>query len=172
MRIKRLLLILCLSSQYALATPEHIYLSRHMEKQPTGQDPQLTSCGLAQAAALAKLLQQYRLTGVYHTPYQRTRQTAQALAVNEDRLHSYNPADLSAFSQQLLQQQGILVVIGHSNTTPVLASLISKQQVPALDEQHYGRVYHLSRHNDSWQLDTLELPLPDECSSTNAAQQH
>lgn len=145
------------------AQPNEIYLSRHMEKAPAGRDPALTECGQAQAAALASLLRTKAPSVVYHTPYQRTRQTAQALRPTP--LRAYDPTDLPALQSSLVQQSGVVVVIGHSNTIPALAQQLSGQPVAALTEQDYGLVYQLNRRNDSWHLSTWSLPAPAACQS-------
>ena len=64
----------------ALAEPSAIYLVRHGEKASVGQDPELTPQGQARAQAIAAILARAGITGVFSTPTQRTRQTAQPLA--------------------------------------------------------------------------------------------
>ena len=60
-----------------------IYLVRHAEKQDDSKDPALSECGQKRAQALAALFADIPLAAVYATPYQRTQQTAAAVANNK-----------------------------------------------------------------------------------------
>ena len=121
-----------------------IYLVRHAEKQKEGTDPSLTPCGKARAKQLAVLLSQVNINQVYSTSYQRTQQTASPLAKAENiAVQNYNPKYLEQLSIQLQQRKQNSLVVGHSNTTPQLAELLSKQQMPPLTEQDYQQLYQI-----------------------------
>lgn len=144
-----------------------LYFIRHAHKQSgdaTAPDPRLSACGEAQAAALATLLQHLDLKTLYHTPYQRTRQTAAALLQPKRQLQLYQPADTVAFSQQLLAQQDSALVVGHSNTVPQLIQLLSNQHITALTEQDYGMIYQLNFRGTAFlSLQQFELPPLEIC---------
>ena len=60
--------------------------------------------------------------------------------------------------KQLLAQNGVVVVIGHSNTTPQLASLLSNQAIESMDESQYGHYYLVSKlENNSYEVKTLTM---------------
>jgi phosphohistidine phosphatase SixA len=155
-----------LCSTQALANHYQLFLVRHAEKAATSADPELSECGKLQAQALATLLKELPLPQIYHTPYQRTTMTAQALLQPGRALQSYDPAKLAEFSKQLQQQQQSAVVVGHSNTTPQLTSLLSGQDIKPMSEQQYGIIYQLIFNNNQLHsLNLLQLPQPAACIS-------
>lgn len=153
-----------LCSTQALANHYQLFLVRHAEKAATPADPALSECGKLQAKALATLLKEVSLPQIYHTPYQRTTMTAQALLQPGRALQSYDPAKLAEFSKKLQQQQQSAVVVGHSNTTPQLAALLSAKDIAPLTESQYGVIYQLTFNDNQLQsLNQLQLPQPDAC---------
>ncbi len=168
------IVLLCLTTTAAASQSEHVYqlyLVRHAQKQSTtsaNKDPILSQCGEAQAKALATLLQHVPLRQLYHTPYQRTLATANALVLPERQLQSYSPAASTTLVAQLLQQQQTALIVGHSNTIPALVSLLSQTEVPTMDEQQYGLIYQLSfRGRQFIALTALQLPQPDICQTSH-----
>lgn len=147
-----------------------LYLVRHAEKQQvsrTESDPVLSECGLAQAKALATLLQQVQLPRLYHSPYQRSQQTASALLQQGRQLQQYQAAEVATLAQQLLQQQQSALVVGHSNTIPALVSLLTAREVPAMHEQQYGLIYQLNfSGRQLLTLQLLQLPPAEVCRKT------
>lgn len=156
---------LLLSSQVTANTYQ-LFLVRHAEKAVVDSaDPALSECGQLQAKALATLFKAVPLPQLFHTPYQRTTMTATALLQQGRRLRSYDPAKLTELSQQLLQAQQSAVVVGHSNTTPQLAAMLSGQEIPAMSEQQYGVIYQLifNKQQLIW-MNQLQLPHPKDCT--------
>lgn len=127
-----------------------IYLVRHAEKENTGKDPNLSQLGKERAKALAALLDFELVTEIYSTNYKRTLETAEPLASQKNlTVELYDPSKLNAFAETLKQKStGIIVVIGHSNTTPKLVSFISGQAIDPMDETEYEHVYILNRRLD------------------------
>lgn len=142
---------------------QQLYLVRHAEKADNSKDPALSACGQAQAAALATLLQGVPLPVLYHSGYQRTKQTAAASLKAGRNLQQYDAKDLPALVKVLQNTGENALVVGHSNTTPQLATLLSQLTAPELGELDYGRVYQLSRAGTQWSLQILQLPQPAEC---------
>jgi phosphohistidine phosphatase SixA len=121
-----------------------IYLVRHAEKQKEGENPKLTDCGKRRAKELANLLSQANIRQVYSTSYQRTRQTASPLAkANKLAIQNYNPRYLAQLAIQLQKRKENTLVVGHSNTTPQLAELLIKQEMPPLRENDYQQLYQI-----------------------------
>lgn len=146
-------------SSQVLANHYQLFLVRHAEKAATKPDPELSACGQQQAKALAILLKDVALPQLFHTPYQRTSMTAQALAQPDRRLQSYDPVKLAAFANQLKQSQQSAVVVGHSNTTPELATLLSGQQIASMAETEYGVIYQLVFADQQFvAINRLQLP--------------
>lgn len=163
--------LLVLSSFQLVAAPYQLYLLRHAHKADVGKDPVLSRCGQAQAAALATLLAKVPLKTLYHTQFQRTRQTAEALVVANRSLVSYPAADIKTLATKLLQQQETALVVGHSNTVPELAALLSNQQLESITEQDYGLIYQLQLNEHGFiSLTQLQLPTPDICHQPTTAE--
>lgn len=154
------------------AAPYQLYLVRHAHKaevnkaagEAAAKDPALSACGKAQAAALATLLARVPLTKLYHSGYQRTQLTAAALLSPSRHLEDYPAADIQNLANSLIQQQQNALVVGHSNTVPQLAELLSKTPQAPLTEQDYGLIYQLQFDGNNFiSLTTLQLPMPALC---------
>ena len=120
-------------------------LVRHAEKVDDGsEDPALSDEGKARAKRLAAHLKNADLTAVYSTPYRRTRNTVEASAESHNlEIQIYEP-----FADDLLDTMlesnrgGVILISGHSNTTPQLVNrLIGKEKLEQLDESDYDELY-------------------------------
>jgi 2,3-bisphosphoglycerate-dependent phosphoglycerate mutase len=122
------------------------YLIRHAEKdrsEGVGNDPQLTEKGLKRAQRWAKVLGLEPLDAVYSTDYQRTLQTAAPAAeANGLEVSLYDP---NAFDAQtwIAQHKGQRVlIVGHSNTTPMLANrLLAEERFANINDAVNGNLY-------------------------------
>lgn len=163
------LLMLTNLSTVVTAAPYQLYLTRHAHKADAGKDPKLSACGQAQAVALATLLAPTAIKALYHTPFQRTKQTAEAMLTQGRSLYSYPAADIAALATQLQQQQQNALVVGHSNTIPQLAALLSAEPQAELTEQDYGAIYQLQFDGGRFiSLTKLQLPAPAICQPMSA----
>ena len=123
-------------------TPEQvIYLVRHAEKQK-GDNPGLTGAGHERAQALKVKLQDKGVQFVHSSNYRRTLETARPLAdaIGAD-IRVYDPRDLDGFADELGALPGVHVVVGHSNTTPQLAKILSGADTTYMPETEYNRFY-------------------------------
>ena len=137
-----LLLALLLS---CMAAADTVYLVRHAEKQPQGQDPGLTACGVERATALADSLAAVKLAAVYATPYERTGQTAAAVAKQQQLdITPYDPRQPEVLVQQLKALSEPALVVGHSNTVPELVAQLSGIAMAPLTEQDYDLLYQVT----------------------------
>jgi len=155
-----LFIFLYVISFCSIADNYSIYLVRHAEKVSGLKNPSLTLCGKLRAKQLASLLSQTNIKHVYSTHYQRTMQTAQPLA-NQQKIaiKNYNPKYLEQLSLKLQQHKQNTLVVGHSNTTPRLAGLLTKQTIAPLSEQHYQELYQIQYVNDQVILTMFQQPL-------------
>lgn len=162
-----LFVFLFLASFTSLANNYSIYLVRHAEKLDDSKNPALTVCGKLRALQLASLLSQTNITSIYSTHYQRTMQTATPLA-NQKKIaiKNYNPKYLEQLSLQLQQNRVNTLVVGHSNTTPRLVALLTKQTVTALSEQDYQQLYQVQYTGDQAILTIFQQPL--SCENVSA----
>lgn len=120
-----------------------VYLVRHAEKVLDGsQNPALIAEGEARAEWLAAYFLDKPVDHIFSTNYQRTLDTAAptAAALQVPVTH-YDPRDLAGFADQLETMQGAVLVVGHSNTTPMLAGLLSGVDLPYLGEEAYSEIY-------------------------------
>ncbi len=135
------------SAPYAVSAEQRkIYLVRHAEKMiSANHDPSLTAVGFQRARNLAVLLKDEEISTIYSTDYKRTKQTAAptAKAMKMDVV-IYDPRQLKAFAEQVKQSSGNLLIVGHSNTTPKLVSLLGGDDHGKIDESEYDRLYLLS----------------------------
>lgn len=137
-----------------------LYLVRHAEKVQQKPDPSLTQCGLFRANQLARLLSLEKLEYVYSTQYKRTRETATPTATDQQlAIKYYAPNALEQFAFQLKKQQGNALIVGHSNTTPVLAGLLADAQVPAIPEKEFTMLYQIQFIGEQVKLTVLKQPL-------------
>jgi len=138
-----------------------IFLVRHAEKvtDPGGEieNPPLSDCGTARAKALATQLRHVDLERIYSTSYRRTLDTARPVAAKRGLgIEAYDPASLKAFSMKLLDRGQNALVVGHSNTTAVLAGLLAGEAGEDFDESEYDRLYLVTVAGGQRQLILLD----------------
>lgn len=128
----------------AMTETTEFVIVRHAEKLGgTGPDPALSGAGHARAAALARVLADAPLVAVYSTAYARTRQTATPAAdAHGLPVTTYDPREpADALARRLLAAHGdgTVLVVGHSNTVPAIASALCGCDVAAMEETEYDR---------------------------------
>jgi len=126
------------------------YLVRHAEKTAEKPDPALTEAGAKRAQDLAARLSTVPLAAIYSSDYRRTRDTAAPIAAEKGlNVALYNPGLLPEFAEDLRAQKGHILVVGHSNTTPVLAGLLGGQEGEEIVEAtEYDRLYVIRRSGE------------------------
>lgn len=124
------------------------YLLRHAEKQK-GDDPELTEAGHARAALVKDMLADKGITHIHSSNYRRTLQTAAPLAKSTGlEVMIYDPRDLPAMAVKLKSMPGVHLVVGHSNTTPQLAALMTGDPVEPMPETEYTRFTQVNLNPD------------------------
>lgn len=133
-----------------------IYLVRHSEKDLASQnqsDPPLTPCGEQRSESLSSFLSAVDLDVIYSTNYNRTKNTALPTATSKGlEIKEYDHQKLQDFSNLLLESKQDALVVGHSNTTGVLAGLLVGEEVGEIDLDIYNRVYQVVICNKSGRL--------------------
>ena len=108
------------------------YLIRHAEKDrtnTTNKNPNLNSDGLLRAKKWAKHFEKIELDAVYSTDYNRTQQTAAPTAKSKGLIiQSYNSSKMYDSIFKKNTKGKTVLVVGHSNTTPVFANTILGQK--------------------------------------------
>ena len=136
--------------------PTVVVLVRHAEKVDDSRDPDLSEAGITRARELATMLADADFDHVWSTDFKRTRDTAgptaQAASLETEL---YDPSDLSAFADQLLEMGGRHLVVGHSNTTPALVTALGGDPGSAIDDAEYDRLYVVSAPDRDSAVTTL-----------------
>ena len=157
---KKLIAASCLliTSATALAAdPSVIYLTRHAEKLDNSSDPGLTQLGKVRAQNIATTLSRANVATIYSTEFNRTWQTAKPLSdMTNVPVTAYNPFELAAFAETLKAMTGNALVVGHSNTTPDLVTMLGGNAGDPISEDEYDRLYQVIR-GDNDQVTTILL---------------
>lgn len=123
-----------------------VYLVRHAEKADTSRDPDLSQEGKQRAQDLIHTLGDAGIENIYSSDYIRTRETAAPLAKRLGlEIQIYDPRDLESIANKLKELGGIHLVVGHSNTTPNLCSILGGNPGSPIDEKkEYDRLYQIT----------------------------
>lgn len=123
-----------------------IILVRHAEKCTEPSDnPGLTSLGEERASELVRTLMDFPVEAIYSTPFDRTRETVRPLSeasgvdIVETPIQS---GFLEALAETIRTSAHRMVVVsGHSNTTPRMVNLLAGTDLEDLEETEYDRLY-------------------------------
>ena len=133
--MKKFLLIIFVFTLFIACTSDKTttyYLIRHAEKDRTNntnKNPNLNSDGVIRAEKWAKHFENIVLDAVYSTDYNRTQQTAAPTAKSKDLIvQSYNSSKMYDSIFKKNTKGKTILVVGHSNTTPVFANAILGQK--------------------------------------------
>lgn len=131
------------SSQEANEITTYI-LVRHAEKVKGVKDPDLTKEGLERAKSLAYLLRDVELAAIYSSDYKRTQQTALPTSeAKKIKTQSYDPRNLEDLMAEVSEKYvgKTVLIVGHSNTTPALAKLLTGTNYISFDESIYDNFF-------------------------------
>ena len=121
------------------------------------RDPSLSEAGQARARALLEAVRDLGIQAVYTSEYRRTRDTGRVVAAGLNVPLVEVPitqTDIESYSRALLERAdrehpgGAVLVVGHSNTAPVLVRMASGQAVDPIQETEYDRLYIVFRTGD------------------------
>lgn len=136
-----------------------IYLVRHSEKDLLSNDhsdPPLSKCGEQRSESLSVFFRDVNLDVIYSTDYNRTRKTALPTALSKGLIiKKYNSQYLEEFSKSLINNKQDVLVVGHSNTTAVLAGLLVGKELGAFDLDIYDRIYQVMISKNASQINLL-----------------
>lgn len=138
------------SASQSLAQATTVLLVRHAEKAAVqGDDPPLSPAGETRAQALRDALAAAGIQAVYTTQFQRTQQTGRPLAVQ----HGLTPiviaaaggaqqhADAVAADIRARHAGKMVLVVGHSNTVPMIVRALGGIAPPALPDNEYDNLF-------------------------------
>ncbi len=133
--------VMCAVATVTQAAESTYYVVRHAEKMD-GDDPLLTAKGLRRAAHISDMLKGAPIKAIYSTDTNRTIMTATATAADKGvAIELFSTDDLSAFADMLKTREGTFLIVAHSSSTPDLASLLSGEDIPKLDESDYEQMF-------------------------------
>ena len=102
----------------------------------------LTAEGKANALRLAERLAGEKIVAVYSTDTRRTRDSAMPNAARHNVMVAlYPPMDIAALAARVAEQPGSVLIVGHSNTVPLIVERLSGTPQPAMDESRYGDLF-------------------------------
>ena len=147
--MKRLLLSVAVSLLTAgSAMAQTVVLVRHGEKADASSDPVLSEAGLARAGALALVLADAHPGHVFTSPLQRTRLTAGPAAdfhsatIESISLEGGGAAHAAAIAERVraLPADAVVLIVGHSNTVPLIARALVYAAAADMPECEYDRL--------------------------------
>ncbi len=116
-----------------------VLLVRHAEKVSNAADAALSDLGKERAERLAQILADAGVSAIYTTEVQRTQQTAAPLAKRlkiEPTVIAAKDIDVLLKKLQTLADGAVVLVVGHSNTLPlIMAKLLEKS--PAAPSENF-----------------------------------
>jgi len=123
-----------------------VFLVRHAEKTEAKDDPALSAAGRQRSQQLANLLSDAGIEHIFSTDFKRTRETASPIAAVtglDVELYTWDkPASLAL---SLKQSGKRYLVVGHSNTTTELVTLLGGDPGTEIEESsEYDRLYILT----------------------------
>lgn len=129
------------------------YLIRHSEKDTsdkTNRNPNLNEDGLKRAENWAEYFKNIDLDAVYSTDYNRTQQTATPTAKSKElEIITYDPRKMYDSIFQAETKGKTVLVVGHSNTTPVFANkILGEKKYENMDENDNASLYIVTIKGD------------------------
>lgn len=155
--MKRLLLATALSLLTAAsAMAQTVILVRHAEKADASADPVLSELGQRRAFDLAVTLSDADLTHVFTSPLQRTvltgRLAAEAHAINPEVISFEGGTDahIARIAERIraLPDDAVVLVVGHSNTVPLIARALGETGPSEMADCEYDRLTVISVEDD------------------------
>ena len=125
-------LVLASSACHAQQT---VFIVRHAEKGDDSGDAALSAKGKARAEALARMLVDARVTAIYTSNFRRTVGTAEPLAARLNlEIKQEFQGDTDRFARLLGERHpdGVILVVGHSNTVPGLLKSFGHSPSPPI----------------------------------------
>lgn len=139
--------------------PQTILITRHAEKADYSADPALSDQGLRRAEALSLLPETQSVGTIITTQYRRTAETAAPVAIRQGILSrvinaTASPDSLERLAQEILEsadpseENGTVLVVGHSNTVPLIIRQLGGPEDIFLTEEDFGELFILTIDED------------------------
>ena len=143
-----LLLLFVFTTLFSCTTEETTtyYLIRHAEKvrtDATNRNPNLNDAGKKRAANWARYFKNIDVEVVYSTRYNRTIQTATPTAKQKKLpIQHYDPRKMYTENFAAATKGKTVLIVGHSNTTPVFANtILGEAKYKNMDDHDNASLY-------------------------------
>jgi broad specificity phosphatase PhoE len=158
MKALALFLLLFVSASIGSAQPV-VVIVRHAEKATNGgTDPDLSSAGRTRADALARILKDSGITGIFTSEFKRTQETAAPTAISAHVTPTVVAAkDTAALVAKLHQLNGNALVVGHGDTIPNLVKALGINVPVNISDADYSELFIVTL-GDKPQLFRLHYP--------------
>jgi phosphohistidine phosphatase SixA len=122
----------------------NVYVMRHLQK-GAGSDPSLTAEGAANARRLADwFAKNDPPAAIFVSTARRAQETAAPLADLIDVEPTvYDPRDSRALVEMVRQEEGTVLIVGHSNTVPEIVALLGGKRPADIAEDRFGDIYRV-----------------------------
>ena len=122
------------------------YFIRHAEKErsdATNKNPDLTEKGTARAENWSAVFENVDFDLIYATNYNRTIQTATPTSKNNKlEIQLYNPRDLYNNDFKSKTKGKTVLIVGHSNTTPIFVNkIIGLEKYAEIEDTNNSNLY-------------------------------
>jgi len=136
-----------------------VVIVRHAEKAADGgTDPDLSSAGRTRADALARILKDSGITGIFTSEFKRTQETAAPTATSAHLTPTVVAAkDTAALVAKLHQLNGNALVVGHGDTIPNLVKALGINVPVNIPDADYSEFFIVTL-GDKPQLFRLHYP--------------
>jgi broad specificity phosphatase PhoE len=132
----------------ATDAPYTVYLMRHAEKDihhPDRKNPPLQKCGQKRAENLVTFFKYIDLKKVYSTDFRRTKSTATPTAKSKGlNVEIYDQNNLDIVLAEILSNKQDVLIVGHNQTTYVLAAKLAELESEVIDGAEYDRLYQVT----------------------------
>lgn len=122
-----------------------VIVIRHAEKaSETGSDPELSLQGEDRAIALTRFLRHNKVDAIFTSELKRTVATASVLARQRGIVPVVVEAgDVKGLAAriQALPDDAVVLVVGHSNTVPLILTELGAADKVTIRDDEYGRVF-------------------------------
>lgn len=174
--ILSLLALLFVASPADTTRHPTVVIVRHAEKaSETDRDPSLSDAGRARAAALDSALADAHVVAIVVTQYKRTAETAALVAAR----HHITPtvvaaggnmtAHAAAIAAATRGHDGVVLVVGHSNTLMPIAAALGAAKYPDLCDKSYSLLFTVVPASTGTALLRSKFGAPDAPGSESCA---
>lgn len=140
------------SAEDSIAGSTTVYLVRHGEKTtfaPRDPDPDISDQGKRRADALAKRLKDAGVTTIIVSQFKRTGETAaplaKALGITPETITAGFTGGADSVAAAIMRHHGEkILVVGHTNTIPLVIAALGGPQLPHLCDAEYSNLFVLN----------------------------